>query len=66
MKKGKHLDLGEFAQGTAGYTGYHRDVEPVTKVEGIYGISLGNRSTKPCYGVSEVEERACDPNIRRI
>jgi hypothetical protein len=62
----KHL-IDAFATGTAGYTGLHRHTEVfnTTKVSIQYGVALGNRSTKPCYGLSEVEERDSDPNIFR-
>jgi hypothetical protein len=65
----RHLDLGALATGTTNYTGHHRDWEPlkVKKVDpDLLGVAMGNRSTKPCYGVSETEERDSDPNIRRI
>jgi len=63
----KHLDLGAFATGTANYTGHHRDVEALKIADSyLYGVAMGNRSTKPCYGESEVEERNSDPNARRI
>jgi hypothetical protein len=66
MESSKHLIVGEVATGTANYTGFHRDLEVLNKREGIYGVALGNRSTKPYYGASEVEERDSDPNIRRV
>jgi hypothetical protein len=66
MAFSRHLDLGVIATGTTNYTGFHRTWEPINEAKGIYGVALGNRSTKPCYGVSETEERNDDPNIRRI
>jgi hypothetical protein len=66
MEPFKHLDLGALAKGTSNYTGFHRDLETLNEAKGIYGVALGNRSTKPYYGLSEVEERDSDPNIRRV
>ncbi len=66
MKLGKHLDLGALATGTANYTGFHRDVEPIGNDPDIVGIAVGNRSTKPLYGMSEVEERGSDANAWRL
>ncbi len=64
----KHLKEGDLATGTKGYIGLHRDVELVliTDEMEVVGVSLGNRSTKPFYGESEVDERDSDPNIRRF
>jgi len=55
MELGKHLDLGAVAQGTAFYTGHHRDLN---MPEGMGLIPLGDRNRdKPEYGVDYLEER---------
>jgi hypothetical protein len=69
MELGRHLDLGVLAKGTSNYTGAHRDLEGWTAInpsKGIYGVAVGNRANKSGYGMSTIEERDSDPNIRRV
>ncbi len=70
MESPRHLDLGGIAQGSAFYTGEHRDIEPVDYPGDLdsdpYGKALGTRyQIFGTYGVDYFEERGNnDPHNR--